>query len=344
VDDIIGQLQRIVEAEKLTAEPEALMLIARQAVGGMRDAISLLDQMASTGQEITLGLTQTVLGTATSQTVLTLVGAVLDRQPAAGMQAIHAALDSGTDPRLLARQVVDYLRALLLLQMGNTAQVDLAAETRPQAGKHAKAFSSAEVLRMIKAFNAAAVDLRGGWQPSLPLELALAEVLEAPPAALSSPGASGIQAKKVEPVPPKKVSAEARGGEPSAKTADQNGTARAPSEESNVTLDQVAKAWKQIGATVKSNMSLKALLNSCKLLELKNATLVLGFASDILRDKVNTPEQIATIRRAITEVLGIDLKVKCIVSNAKQTAPSDVKSDGMVAAALKHGGEIVDIQ
>ncbi len=112
VDGIVGQLQNIVRFEKLTAEPEALTLIARQSAGGMRDAISLLDQMASTGKEITLGLTQTVLGTATSQTVIDLVAAVLDRKPASGMDAIHTALDAGTDPRLLARQVVDYLRAL----------------------------------------------------------------------------------------------------------------------------------------------------------------------------------------------------------------------------------------
>ena len=43
----------------------------------------------------------------------------------------------------LARQVVDYLRALLLIQMGNVSEVDMAADTRNQAEKHAKAFSPA---------------------------------------------------------------------------------------------------------------------------------------------------------------------------------------------------------
>src|SRR5512136_3101797 len=167
VDDIVGQLKRIVEAEKLTAEPDALTLIARQSAGGMRDAISLLDQMASTGMEITLSLTQTILGTATSQTVFAIMDAVLNKLPSAGMDAIHAALDGGTDARLLARQVVDYLRTLLLIQMDNPSDVDLAADIRKQAEKHAKALKPADVLRMINAFNAAASDLRGGWQPSL---------------------------------------------------------------------------------------------------------------------------------------------------------------------------------
>jgi hypothetical protein len=111
-----------------------------------------------------------------------------------------------------------------------------------------------------------------------------------------------------------------------------------------ITLGQAAKAWKQISTAVRDNPSLNALLNSCRLLELKNNTLTLGFASEILRGKTETPEQIKSIRKAIAEVLGVDLAVKCVVSNAKQTAPPDVKADGMVAAALKAGGEIVDIQ
>ncbi|HEX7540871.1 MAG TPA: DNA polymerase III subunit gamma/tau [Anaerolineales bacterium] len=332
VNDIVGQLQNIVTNEKLTAEPEALTLIAHQSAGGMRDAISLLDQMASTGKEITLGLTQTVLGTATSQTVIELVSAVLDREPAAGMDAIHTALDSGTDPRLLARQVVDYLRAMLLVQMGNASQVDLASDTRAPAERHAKAFSPSDVLRMIKAFNLAATDLRGGWQPSLPLELALAEVMELPAAAAlteSRPVAKALVETKAE----KPVSKPAKEAE---KPVEETG---------NVTLDQLTKAWKQIRAQIKpQNPSLDGLLNSCRLLEVKNGVLVIGFESELLRSKVDMPEPLEITRKAIVKVCGGDLSVKCVVTNAKQATPPDVKADGMVAAALKAGGEIVDVQ
>ncbi|PIV26132.1 MAG: DNA polymerase III subunit gamma/tau, partial [Anaerolineae bacterium CG03_land_8_20_14_0_80_58_20] len=69
VDEIVGQLKLIVAAENLKADDDALAMIARQAAGGMRDAISLLDQLSSTGDTITIELAQTVLGTATSQTV-----------------------------------------------------------------------------------------------------------------------------------------------------------------------------------------------------------------------------------------------------------------------------------
>ena len=365
VDDITGQLKRIAESEGLSAEPEALTLIARQSAGGMRDAISLLDQMASTGKEITLSLTQSVLGTATSQTVLALVSAVLEQNPAAGMDAMHTALDAGSDPRLLARQLVDYLRALLLIQMGNVSQVDLAADTRAQAEKHARAFSPVDVLYMIKCFNAAATDLRGGWQPSLPLELALAEVMEMPSQQLVSSEArpaTKVSATKSVDRPAEKMVEKAVGKaveKPSLKTVNtpaekpaskagmeaEQAVDKTSAETGSVSLEQVIKAWKQIRGLIKpQSLSLDGLLNSCRLLDVKNGVLVIGFASEVLRSKVDTPDMKEITRKAIAEVCGSDLAIKCVVTNAKQGTPPNVKADGMVAAALKHGGEIVDTQ
>jgi DNA polymerase-3 subunit gamma/tau len=348
VDDIVSQLKRIVEAEKLSAEEDALMLIARQSAGGMRDAISLLDQMASTGKEITLGLTQIVLGTATSQTVIALVEALRAHEPAAGMQSIHTALDSGTDPRLLARQVVDYLRALLLIQMGNNVLVDLSGEVRKQAEKHAKAFSSTEVLRMIKSFNAAATDLRGGWQPSLPLELALAEGLDLPaaPGGQAAAPATSPQVKQTPAAPSQ--AAEQRPAEirqTSEKTAEKPSGEPAKGSETGLTLEQVINAWRQVRGLIKpQSHSLDALLNSCRLLEVRNGVLVIGFASEVLRKKMDVPEQMEITRKAILEVCGSELQIKCVVTNARQATPPNIKADGMVAAALKAGGEIVDTQ
>ncbi len=364
VDDIVFQLGRIVESEKLTAEPGALSLIARQSAGGMRDAISLLDQMASTGQEITLGLTQIVLGTATSQTVIDLVAAVLDHKASAGMDAIHVALDAGTDPRLLARQVVDYLRALLLIQMGNVSSADLSADVRKQAEKQAKALTTAELLRMIKAFNLAASDLRGGWQPSLPLELALAETLETPAPLPAAPGGpppvapptEGASAAREKATSQKAPAQEKKSPQvlhqaadprelPAVKPASNPEPGPVEANAPGVTLEQVSKAWKQIRALIKpQSQPLDGLLNSCRLLEIKNGVLVIGFASDVLRKKMDSPEQLEITRKAIAQVCGVDLSLRCVVSTAKGNIPPNVKADGMVAAALKAGGEIVDTQ
>jgi hypothetical protein len=79
-------------------------------------------------------------------------------------------------------------------------------------------------------------------------------------------------------------------------------------------------------------------------LEIRGDELILGFASDVLVKKMDQPRQIEATRKAIAEVLGVDLSIKCVVANAKGQLPSDVNPDGMVAAAIRNGGEIVDIQ
>ncbi len=180
--EIVRHLKDICESEGIQADPEAISTIARQASGGMRDAISLLDQLSSTGNRITIDLAQDVLGTATNQSVLDLVQTLVEKNPGAGLDAIHRTLDSGADVRSFARQIVDYFRGLMLIQLNNADQVEVSGEVKKQMVEHAGAFSTQEVLRMMRLFNATATDSRSGWTPSLGLELAFAESLEKPAA------------------------------------------------------------------------------------------------------------------------------------------------------------------
>jgi DNA polymerase-3 subunit gamma/tau len=377
VDEIIGHLKRIAEQEKIKVDEEALSVIARQATGSVRDAISLLDQLASTGEKIDLALTQRVLGTATSQTVLDLIASIRDRQPAPAMDAIHQALDSGADPRSLARQIVDYLRGLLLIQMGNNDQVEVTKEIKSTMADHAKVFSTQDVLRMMKAFNTAATDTRGGWQPSLSLELAVAEVLETPadapelkqegkpvevdksttketrpekktsksaePKAKTKAPAKGVEKETQD--TPKAQKSEAVSKPASNDASPQKEAATSKSSAAVIGLAEIVKAWRDIRSVIKpDHPGIEALLNSCKPLEVRGDELHLGFQSDTVRALMDMPEKIEIARNAIKEVLDVDLSIKCVVTSAKGKLPPDVNPDGMVATALQNGGEIVDIQ
>ena len=341
VDEIVGQLKLIAQEEKMKVDDDALTLIARQAAGGMRDAISLLDQLSSTGENIDLALTQTVLGTAASQIVLDLIASISEGQPAPAMDAIHNALDAGADPRSLARQIVDYLRGLMLVQMGNDDQVEATQDVKKTMTEHARAFSAQDVLRMMKAFNAAAVDTRGGWQPSLSLEIAVAEVFEVPAeAALPKPVDKTLPVKKAEQKAPVETKA------PQKETPDKKDSTSSPKEEANViSMSDVNKAWRDIRSVIKpDNPGIEALLNSCKPLEVRGSELHLGFQSETVRALMDMEEKIEIAKAAIKDVLGVDVSIKCIVTNAKGQLPPDVNPDGMVATAIQNGGEIVDVE
>ena len=207
VKDIVSYLKKIVDKKDLKVEPEVLTLVARQATGSMRDAISLLDQLTSTGDMVTLSIAQTVLGTATSQAVISLVDAILARQAADGLNSIHQALDGGSDQRQFARQVVEYLRGLLLIRLGNADQVDAAPEIRVQMASQAQLFELPRLVEAVRLFNSAAAEGRTGWQPSLLLELALAELLSEKSQPLPAQSASRPDPGNAEPARSQPVAA-----------------------------------------------------------------------------------------------------------------------------------------
>lgn len=348
LNSIITQLKEIAADESISVDDQALSLVARQSTGSLRDAISLLDQLASTGQEITLDLAQTVLGTAASQSVLDLIDALLLKDAAAGLDTIHRTLDGGSDPRQFGRQVVDYLRNLLLVRMGNASQVDATTDLRAQIARHAQGFDVPGLLNIIKTFNYAANDARSAWQPALPLEMAFVE-------SINSMNSEPI----VQPVIKEKPKEFKQAQQPSQKLkeerlqklapeldADQSDQSVADSPEGAVTLKLVRDNWEHmLGMIRQHNPQTEALLRSSRLLGVKNGAVYFGF-SEVLKTRMEKSENMKTALRVFQEVLKVEVPIRCVVSTGRAgKLPPDVDGDGMVAAALRDlGGEIVDVQ
>lgn len=381
VPEIVTRLKEICKEEGLKAEPEALTLIARQATGSLRDAISLLDQLSSLGKKISLKVTQDVLGTATSQVVVDLVDAILERDAARGLERLHAALDAGADARQLARQLVEYLRSLLLVRMGNADQVEATQDQRMTMARQAGLFEVPRLLEVIRAFNEAATDLRGGWQPALPVELALAEAVVEKPSSPPPDAAATTPAPRLahgEKTVDKAASPAANKPTPQETAAETDTTATSqetkgskeptapavasesaqpgvrPDEPSQISkgiisFQTVKQNWARIKAQVKkSRTQTEALLNSCRLLGIKDGVLVLGFSTELLKGKMENGNNLALTEKALEQVLGAKLPIRCVIASGKTGGiPEDItiEEDGMVAAALRDmGGEVVDYQ
>jgi len=354
VNVMVRLLREVADTEGVQVQAEALTLIARQATGSLRDAISLLDQLASSGEMITPDLAHRVLGTAASQSVLDLVDALLAKDSAAGLNLIHTALDAGSDPRQFARQLVEYLRTVLLALMKSADQVDASAETRAARAAHAQKFSLPELLQAIRVFNHAAAEARLSFQPALPLELAFIECIE-------GDQSQRVEATPAEPTAKKRTrpAASSRGqvagettspqmaveGASSQATTPASVSTDLPSEGEVVNMEMVRQNWNRIGALIRQrNPHTQALFNSCKPLGFKDGCLVLG-ASDFVKAKLEKPEHIELAEGALAEVFGAQVPLRCVVASGKKGAPPDVDSDGIVATALRDlGGEIVDVQ
>ncbi len=342
IAEIVGQLRHIVEKEQLQAEEEALVLIARQAAGSLRDAISLLDQLASVGVPITLALAQSILGTATHTSVLELVEAVHEQAAAKALEIIRRTLDGGADPRAFARQIVDHLRALLLIQFGNEAQVEATAEVKDRLRRQARYFPTPVLLQMIQFFNSAAVDARSSWLPSLGLELAVAQALSAF-SAEPAVNASARHSSSAAATPPVVTESAATQAPPAPQA---QGAAAGPSPAPQppvIALDAVLRAWPEIRKRLRPrHPSTDGLLNSSRPMEVRGKDLILGFKSETVRALMDRPEHLDAARQAFQEVLGVELNIRCVVVNAQGKLPPHIPPDSMVAEALNQGGKLVD--
>ncbi len=370
VAEITGRLRELAESEKISVDDDALTLIARQSTGSMRDAISLLDQLSSTGEHVNLALTQTVLGTAALQAVVDLVDTILEKDTAAGLQVIHNALDGGSDARQLARQMVDYLRNLLQIKVGNEQIVDATIENREKMSLQAEKFQIIRLVEIIRLFNTAAGETRSTWNPGLHLELAVVAAIESPkniPHPVSEPDvnlrdmkmpefhatahAAQLPKKEVPAKEPAKdavtsseiVDSRTTGQIKSAEDSNPDITAQPESEQLTITLDELKNAWPQIRSTVrKAKAQTEALLNSVKNISIEDGRLVLSFASDIVKQKMEMDDNMEMTRRAIYHVLKANMQIVCTVVNTRMAKmdANDISREGLVTTALNLGGQI----
>src|SRR5262245_47845167 len=104
------------EGVRFTLTEGAALLIAHKSEGSMRDAVSALDQVVSAGEpKVDEELVRRVLGIPDREVFYTLAGAIIARDPAASLQALHAAFAKGLDPRDLADGLSEHIRHLLVL-------------------------------------------------------------------------------------------------------------------------------------------------------------------------------------------------------------------------------------
>lgn len=349
-NDIVALLQNLADKEGIQVTPEALKAIARQSTGAMRDAISLLDQLASSGREITLEMAQDVLGTAASLAVVDIVQALIGRDVKSGLDALHAAIDGGSDPRQLARQIVDYLRELLLMRTQNGVHVEAAGEPRDRMSAQAKAFDNlGELLRVVRIFNAAALnDNRGSWQPALPLEMAFVEATASAEAA--SPAAVQGAPRPTPETKDSKMVSQRAARLPVAESASETADAPRPTPPADAGETHsnrgLAESWQRfLDLARRQSQPVYGALNSCTGKTLRGNTLVITFASEVVKSKVDRPDVIEMLQTALQETFDRELNIQFMVDTARRdNVPPGVDQDGIVATAMRDlGGELVDI-
>ena len=170
---IRDRLRQVLEAEKIAADDDALTLIARHADGGMRDALSVLDQCLSFGDgAVTADRVREVLGLVDDELYGEVLRLVVERQPAAVFPLIERLMDAGVDLAEFMGGAAEMLRGLLMLQVGARPE-GITEALRATLASYQGRLETGDVLRMLRLLADNETGIRRSVNPRLTVETLL---------------------------------------------------------------------------------------------------------------------------------------------------------------------------
>ncbi|WP_188998665.1 DNA polymerase III subunit gamma/tau [Paenibacillus nasutitermitis] len=182
------RLRQICDEEGIGAEEEALAYIARLSDGGMRDAISLLEQVSAYGgEQITLSNAVEVTGGLAAEQFSQLAEAVRDRNAGAILPLVEGLMQAGKSADKCLENLVYYFRDLLVIKLGpnGVATTERIVDQEPYRAM-AEAFTSERLFRMIDVLNQYQSEIRHATLPQTIFEVALMKICTIPETAVSS--------------------------------------------------------------------------------------------------------------------------------------------------------------
>ncbi|MDH3655973.1 MAG: DNA polymerase III subunit gamma/tau [Myxococcales bacterium] len=201
---IAERVREILSAESLSADDEALSVVAREAAGSMRDALTLLDQLVAISDDrITADTVAASLGIAAREALYDVAGAVLQGDGARVVHAIDALADKSVDMQHFARQLLQLMRDLVVLKLDAGDPADWVPEEREAAEALIEGIDILELQRGFRATSKVMDEMAQSPNPKLMLEMGLVRVATRPPlqsvsellarldALQGKPGASG---------------------------------------------------------------------------------------------------------------------------------------------------------
>ena len=174
--DLLVRLQEVAAAGGMNVEEDALRLIAAQADGGMRDALSLLDQCASMAADghVSEALVRNLLGLVGHEWVWSMTERLGKKDAAALLEGLEEMLSMGREAKQMAVEWAGYLRDVMLYQAapGMEKWQDCSGSMREKLAEHAKQLSQSAIMQAVRRLGEAIQEARWAVDARIPLEMA----------------------------------------------------------------------------------------------------------------------------------------------------------------------------
>lgn len=193
--DITAHIHHILEKENISSEPEAVEIIARRAEGGMRDALSILDQALSLtqGNALTTAISEEITGTISLSALDDYVAALAQQDVPKALDSLNLLFENGKSMTRFVTDLLQYLRDLLVVQTGgeNTHHSPVFMDNL--------ALSQESLFEMIRIATVSLADMKASLQPKIYAEMMTIRLAEIKPeSAISGAVESEISALRQE--------------------------------------------------------------------------------------------------------------------------------------------------
>lgn len=315
-EEVLRSLERVVKEEKLGFEPEALKEITRRADGSFRDGQKILQQASAGTKEITLARVQEIFGQSASVSPKQILTALSEKDAHLAIKVIAEVVSSGGNLAVYTENILESLREMLLRKIGVEDEV---SNGLPQ-------FEIPELKRLIEIFTRSWVELKTAVIPQLPLEMVVVEWCEVKEGVITSDverdAEVGIRRPR-QPTTPRRGASPSGSARPPSAASLQGWTAGgkhlpAPITQTKGSQGDFEGSWPKILSEVKPhNHTLAGLLRSCQPASFDGKILTIEAAYQFHKDKLEKHELREILDRVASEVLGKNIKVKCILKGDK---------------------------
>jgi len=364
--DITAKLTGICQKEGIKIEPEALRLVAKSATGSLRDAENLLEQLTTYyGAEIGLHQAQAILGITGDWRAKEVIKHIVNKDVSAGIATINNVNSDGLDLRQFIRELMEYLRGVLLIKTGADQALDFTTEEIAELKDLATKASLSQILTAVKLFG----ELESGFNSysTLPLELALVDSILTEKEAkaiptprveeeLPQPVAAAEPAVPPPPPPPEEAKAKPKKRAAKAEVVGAKAEVTTPPAEAEpveakaeVTIpppppgseiERISASWKQIIEQAPEDTRRTpaiAILRSAgiRVVNIEGDTVTLSFKYAYHKEQIEKTENQRTAEKILSHFLGHPCHIRCIY---------EPEANHLLKAALNMGAQIIDTE
>ncbi|MGI6706716.1 MAG: DNA polymerase III subunit gamma/tau [Clostridia bacterium] len=365
--DMVKRLKVVAEGAGAQFDEEGLRIIAHAAEGGMRDALSLMDQCISfCGEKVTARDITDLLGTVDRSFLFEVAGEILAGNTAAVLRAVDRLMDEGREIAVFTRDLIQHFRNLLLVKVcGECADIlDVTGETLEEYRLQGEDASRQRMIRAIDQLTALETEMKWSTQPRVLLEVALVKIcrpdrddshealLERIELLEKASREGGLpQKKRIEPVsetPPIKQ----RKAAP-VQTTKSIKEDPAPSSKEDVPgkLKNPAKLWSDVMNTIrKEKMGLYMLMVDGKLHSVKDSVMTIAFpeSGGFYVAALEKEDNRKFIEDTVQRLTGREYRIKFTIGDSptEDSTPAPAQDDGqeVVQRAIEvFGDEFVEV-